>query len=413
MKSGISLQELAATIESQKALKHDFIVPTAALSVFATNGGDQNKAPEIRLTMPATGVDMVDRHIRRHIEYGGGCGIIPQRGGLEIRPIMHSQLSDKLGIPKKYYDRMATEAPALLAENVNVWLGSATDTKGRPAKNMVRTLDGTARAFLSQKYNCLDNAQLAEAALPAIMESGATVESCEITERKMYLKCVRSNMEPVVIWPEGTPEHAKVLGQGHIFGTHILRPGISIGTSEVGQGKVFASPLLHESGCSNLTVMSEDTMSKVHLGRAQGSADGVISEIFSDDTKRKQDAVLYAEIADLTRAALDGQFFLKYVESVKVSLGLKIATDDLAAVVDVTAEKFDLSDGERDSVLRHLIEGRELNAYGLSAAVTRASADVDDYDRASDLEKIGGNIIELNPNDWAVVGMFTPAMQAA
>jgi hypothetical protein len=220
-------------------------------------------------------------------------------------------------------------------------------------------------------------------------------------------------MAPVVIWPEGTPEHQQVLGEGHIFGTHILRPGISIGTSEVGFGKVFASPLLHESGCSNLTVMSEDTMSKVHLGRAQGSADGVLLEVFSDDTKRAQDQVLFREIADLTRAALNGEFFLKYVEAVKVALGLKIETADLAAVVEVMASKFDLSEGEGDSVLSHLISGGELNAFGLSAAVTRASADCEDYDRASDLEKIGGNLIELHPSDWAVVGMFTPAAAAA
>jgi hypothetical protein len=162
MKSGITLQELAATIESQKALKHDFVLPTAALSVFATNHGDENKAPEVRLAMPVTGVAMVDRHEYR--EASSPNDMVAHgynQGGLAIRPIMHGQLSDKLGIPKKYYDRMQAEAPALLAENINNWLGAAVDTKGRPEQRMVRTLDGTARAFLSKSYNRLDNAELA------------------------------------------------------------------------------------------------------------------------------------------------------------------------------------------------------------------------------------------------------------
>jgi hypothetical protein len=39
----------------------------------------------------------------------------------------------------------------------------------------------------------------------------------------------------------------------------------------------------------------------------------------------------------------------------------------------------------------------------LHAAITRASADVEDYDRASDLERIGGNVITLPRSDWSAV----------
>ena len=31
----------------------------------------------------------------------------------------HSQISSKLGIPKKYYDRMKADAPTLLKDNIN------------------------------------------------------------------------------------------------------------------------------------------------------------------------------------------------------------------------------------------------------------------------------------------------------
>ena len=34
----------------------------------------------------------------------------------------HSQIAEKLEIPLKYYHKMESEAPELLAENVNTWL---------------------------------------------------------------------------------------------------------------------------------------------------------------------------------------------------------------------------------------------------------------------------------------------------
>ena len=39
----------------------------------------------------------------------------------------------------------------------------------------------------------------------------------------------------------------------------------------------------------------------------------------------------------------------------------------------------------------------------LMQAVTRASQDVEDYDRASELEQLGGQIIELAPSQWKTI----------
>ena len=41
-------------------------------------------------------------------------------------------------------------------------------------------------------------------------------------------------------------------------------------------------------------------------------------------------------------------------------------------------------------MLRHLIEGGDLSAYGLVNAVTHFAQDVDDYDRATEFEALGG-----------------------
>ena len=59
-----------------------------------------------------------------------------------------------------------------------------------------------------------------------------------------------------------------------------------------------------------------------------------------------------------------------------------------------------LNDTERAGVLRHLIVEGDLSAYGLVNAVTHYSQDVEDYDRATEFEALGGKLIELAPGDW-------------
>ena len=68
----------------------------------------------------------------------------------------HDQIGSRAGIPAKYYDRMLTEAPDLLATNVNAW------HRINPARRMVRTLGGDARSFLSDRYNRIENEEIAK-----------------------------------------------------------------------------------------------------------------------------------------------------------------------------------------------------------------------------------------------------------
>ena len=52
---------------------------------------------------------------------------------------------------------MPEEKPDLLAANVNAWF------RHSPSKRLLRTMDGTARAFLSNRYRCIDNYEIAQA----------------------------------------------------------------------------------------------------------------------------------------------------------------------------------------------------------------------------------------------------------
>ena len=84
---------------------------------------------------------------------------------LDIQQTAHRQLGAYLGIPQKYYEKMLTENMGLLADNVNSWLSRSAETR------LIRTMDGRARAFLSDRYRRIDNLDIANITLPVIEDS--------------------------------------------------------------------------------------------------------------------------------------------------------------------------------------------------------------------------------------------------
>ena len=55
---------------------------------------------------------------------------------------------------------------------------------------------------------------------------------------------------------------------------------------------------------------------------------------------------------------------------------------------------------EQDGILNYLIQGGDLSQYGLSNAITRASQDVESYDRATALEGIGWQVATMPIQQW-------------
>jgi hypothetical protein len=91
------------------------------------------------------------------------------------------------------------------------------------------------------------------------------------------------------------------------------------------------------------------------------------------------------------------------VEEIRGTTARRIEGDPVQ-VVEVTAKRFDLTDQERGGVLNALIEAGDLSQYGLHAAVTRYSQrDEVEYMRATELERLGGQILDLSPRDWQVL----------
>jgi len=72
-------------------------------------------------------------------------------------------------------------------------------------------------------------------------------------------------------------------------------------------------------------------------------------------------------------------------------------------VVEEISNKFRFTQGEQGGVLRYLIDGLDLSQYGVGNAVTRMSQDVEFYDRATELEAVGGKIFTMPTSSWTVL----------
>ena len=349
MKSGLTIQELAAEILRQKEFKEDYIVSTR------------------RLQMENFGSDVV----LRVLDENASDRIEP----LDIGQNAHRQIGRYLSIPAKYYEKMREENPELLTVNVNSWFERSD------SQRMLRVLDGKARAFLSNRYLRLDHLQIAEAVLPIIGEiPDARFESCQITEDRMYIKVVNPRLQQEVVPGD------------------IVQAGVIISNSEVGLGSVNIQPLVYRLVCKNGMVVNDAATRRNHVGRINSADENFL--LYSAETLAADDHAFMLKIQDTVRAAVDETNFSRVVGMMQEATTAKMNTANVPEVVRLASRDFGITDEEHPGVLQHLIEGKDLSLYGLSNAVTRYSQDVESYDRATALEAIGYNILSMPSKQW-------------
>jgi hypothetical protein len=242
---------------------------------------------------------------------------------------------------------------------------------------MVRVLDGNVRAFLSDRYRRLDNLELCAAVLPIIHGmKGASIESCEVTETHLYLKVINKRMKAEV-----------TVGD-------VVQAGFVISNSEVGLGSLKVEPLVFRLVCKNGMICKDYAQKKYHVGRqARGNAEEAY-EIYSDATLEQDDKAFFMKVQDTVRCAVDEAKFLLTVNKMREAMGIPMQHDPVKEV-ELLADKFQLTQNERGDVLRQLFMSGDNSRYGLVNAVTAASQIASDYERATELERMGGEILSM------------------
>lgn len=349
MKSGLTLEQLAAELARQNDAKADYMVSTRSIKMESCGA--------------SLFLRMVDAEENDRVE------------PLEVGEIAHRQIGAYLSIHAKYYNKMLQQAPELLSYNANHWFGK------EPEERMVRTLDGVARAFLSNRYRRIDNYDIASAVLPVIGEMpDAQFVSCQITDNRMYIKII-------------TPHLAAEVAPGCI-----IQAGLVITNSETGQGAFSVQPLIYQPEYGIGMTVNDGSTRKNHRGKVNSAEENFL--IHKDDILTGEDRAFLDNVQTTVRSAVDEARFHQVVGLMREAKEARMNTADLPSVVTLTAKDFHITEGESGGVLHHLVEGNDLTLCGLSNAVTRYSQDVESYDRASELEAIGYNVLSMGQRKW-------------
>lgn len=372
---------LVAELRAQSARCKDFVVPQGKMSF----GVDYNG------TGAAT--DLILK--------------IEGKGAFRIEEQVHGQLCQKLEINSMpYYSKCLSEAPELLATNLNHWRAKSAATK-----RLVRLIDDKARGFVSDRYRPLSHLDLMTTAIQTITgrdaeqggyAKGAVCFGWNLDPKRMDvclmnptmvidLKAIEKGVqknESAGYDPDG-PNHGWVRGGDK--GSHFVFPAAFLGNSETGFGGLSVRVGLYEAVCDNTARLGHDLAIR-HLGKTLDEGE----VIFSATTQEKENAATFAKVADIVRQAFDPASLLS---NAKKMAGLADETiDDVREVVSEIAKLPGMTEGVRDDILAAYqpIDQRKDTLLDVQRAVTAAAhaSRENRPDLAEALESLGGDLIE-------------------
>lgn len=353
--------QLARELTRQKETKKDFIISSEDIKTDVQTLEDGDKV--LMMHFPPVN-DIPD-----------GVGVTPSHLRFGITDHTHSQISEKLRIPKNFYDRLKEGYPDLLVKNINELIPEKE-------KRLVRTLDGNVRALLSSRYRIIDNYDIFFNSLDIIKQlnaekgAGIEVQRADLTDTRLYIKAISETLVDTIYPKTGETE----VGDA-------VKGGIIICNSELGNGAFKVMPFMEVLKCKN-GLISEDILSRIHLGRDKG-----IGEItFQADTILKQDEALWMKIRDMIKGTFNPEIFSKWVDKINEVAGTVIEKPVMA--INNVVKNNNLNKDKVESLLAEFAK-EGYTQWGLSNAITRVAQTETDYEKQIEMEKLGASILTV------------------
>ncbi len=349
------IQGLSQELQRQLSTKRDIMADTRLVSFAPMERGDDPAKLALDIDLP---------------------------GGVErfgVRRTAHQQIASKLDIGWPLYERLMTNHPDLLVQLANGLLNR------EPKRRLLRVLDGDVRAFLTDSYRCRDNWDLMEqAVLPVLAErTDVKFSRCELTDTHLYVKVLLPEFE----LPDPTPK----------VGT-VIHGGLIIKNSEIGWSSLLVAPFTTQYWCANGQVHDVMGQRQRHVG-ARPKNEAEAWELYSDETLKLDDAAFFAKTRDVITGVLNETVFDTIVGNMAELAGVKVDRAP-AAAVEILGRRVGMTQGERGSMMQHLIEGGDLSAFGYVNALTATARDLD-IDRQVELEITAGRMID-DAQPWLV-----------
>lgn len=304
---------------------------------------------------------------------------IPDVGRFALNEHAHGQIASRIGIPKRFYDRIGTVTDAFFGSNLRAHTVNSLFDHA-PEDRMVRTLDGTARAFLSSRYRPIDNAFILDAVMPVIREfDNAELMSSSLTDRRMYLQVTFPALE-------------REIREGDV-----IRAGVTVTNSEVGAGAVDVQTTLWRLVCNN-GMVGQSIFRKTHVGSSINVDDEESYRVFAQETIDAELRSYQLRLRDVMADALTESRF--EAQTRKLVQAAEDRLEKPQENVQNVTRRYELGEDWADRILGRVVEEKDLTRWGVANAITAESQGVEDRDRQFDLEEIGYRIATMGRSEW-------------
>ena len=371
------LNTIATMLQTQQARKVDVVAPASAI-----------KASDGRLVITGA-APVIDTD-----------GVTDPNGIYTPTTVCDEGLASKLDVPVGYLKRLRAGRVDLWDTNVNGWLhgakarGSVASgefqiirpaVEADPRSFLVRCFrgeDGTpgvARAFLSDRYNIVDNLDVLMATLSGIRDAGVDVQvrSADLTDRRMVVKV--SCPEVTAMAPELLAGYRSPFTGQTGEDNPVVWAGFQITNSETGGGAFTITPRLEVQVCTNGMVMGKDSLNRVHLGARMDA--GVVR--WAADTQQKALDLIITQTRDAVNTFLSPEYLNRTIAGLSAKAGEPVEDHEQ---VRVLAKSLKFTDADVDGILSHFTRGGQLTRGGVVHAITSYAQTVEDGDTAYELE---------------------------
>ena len=300
------------------------------------------------------------------------------------------QMFSHYGIPISYLRRIeASESKTLIAKNLNHWFQNRNDDR---ANRMFRcTTDGSkVTAFLSDQYGRLDDEMVMDS-LDPVLDSISEYElgSCNVNDRYFNLKILLPKLQ----------EEVKV-GQ-------IVRGGFMASNCSIGLGTLDFTRFWEVVMCKNGMVGYRlgDGVHRIH--RSIRLPVGILPQYWNSSVPMAHDIV--EDLREVVTNCTSEEGFKGYIKTMRdATEGEKVRyldriSDNLKTIpaVEWLGDKFNLTSAVKVRITNAFLSTGDYSKWGFVNGITNAANDHPDYDEATQLEELGGRILQFNNSQWS------------
>jgi len=156
--------------------------------------------------------------------------------------------------------------------------------------------------------------------------------------------------------------------------------GLEVANSETGRGAWSITPRVVLQVCTNGMTRRMDVSRRTHLG--ERLEEGVVE--WSQETQQRTLALIQSKTRDAVHTFLSTDYLDRVAAEMREKVGIVVSQP--LETLPLVAKATGLTDGETNDLIRMFMVGGESTALGVGHAITALAQNVEDSDRASDLE---------------------------